>query len=122
MHWEPLTGPAQLDTIDAASQKGPVLIFKHSTRCGISSTALDRLERGRSDKDDAHYPAFFLDLLRYREVSNMVAERYGARHESPQVLIIRHGRCVHHASHLEIDRVRTWEALMTADREQVDPR
>ncbi|MCB9170899.1 MAG: bacillithiol system redox-active protein YtxJ [Flavobacteriales bacterium] len=111
MHWIPLNARAQLDVIDAASQERPVLIFKHSTRCSISFAALDRLERGWSDADDAHHPAWLLDLIRHRDVSNAVAERYGVRHESPQVLIIHRGRCIDHASHLMISYRDTKEAL-----------
>ncbi len=40
-----INSPAVLAQLDQASGQGPVLIFKHSTRCSISATALGRLER-----------------------------------------------------------------------------
>ncbi len=110
MNWTPLTDLAHLDAIDAASHEAPVLIFKHSTRCSISSTALHRLERGWRPEDEGH-AVWYLDLLRYRPVSNAIAERYGVQHESPQVLVIRDGRCVYDASHTAITHASVAERL-----------
>lgn len=102
MNWTKLTELAQLDTIDAASHTKPILIFKHSTRCSISSTALARMERGWTSDLNAGHTVYYLDLLAYRSISNMIAERYALEHESPQVLVIRDGQCVYSASHLTI--------------------
>lgn len=107
----PLTTLAQLDEVDAASRKGPVLIFKHSTRCNISSGALNRLERAWTPADDAAQTIFHLDLLAHRDISNAIAERYGVEHESPQVLVIRDGKCVHVSAHLGITYAGTLAAL-----------
>ena len=100
MNWLPLTDTAQLDGIDRLSADRPVLIFKHSTRCSISMTALSRLER--VEGAERLEPAFHLDLLSHRDISNAIEERYGITHESPQVLVIRNGECMFHASHLGI--------------------
>lgn len=102
MNWLPLTDPAQLDAVDEASAERAVLLFKHSTRCSISSAALDRLERAWTAADDAAHPSCLLDLLRHRDISNAIAGRYAVEHASPQVLVIRNGRCIHHASHFDI--------------------
>jgi bacillithiol system protein YtxJ len=111
MEWTPLISVAQLDAVDEASQGKPILIFKHSTTCSISRTALDRLQRSWTDADDAAHQPFLLDLRRFRVVSNAIADRYGIIHESPQVLVIQSGRCVHHASHFGITYTGTKEAL-----------
>jgi bacillithiol system protein YtxJ len=102
MNWTPLTDIAQLDAIDNASQTKPVLLFKHSTTCSISRTALDRLERAWTLVDDEGHSAYYLDLLKFRSVSDAIAERYGVTHESPQALIIQNGRSVHDSSHFGI--------------------
>lgn len=102
MQWTILTETAQLDAIDLASQQAPILIFKHSTRCNISSAALGRLERAWTAADDQAHTAYHLDLIRHRNVSNAIAERYGVVHASPQVLVIRNGRCVYTESHFGI--------------------
>ena len=103
MNWTKLENSDQLMLIDEESKDGKVLIFKHSTRCSVSSTILDRLERNWKKENDRNINPFFLDLLAHRAISNKIATRYKIEHESPQVLVIRNGICIYHASHLEID-------------------
>ena len=102
MNWIPLTDIAQLDEIDALSSEGAssVAIFKHSTRCSISSMALNRVNRG-----EATMPVYLLDLIQHRDISNAIATRYHVMHESPQLLIIKNGAAVHHNSHTMISLV-----------------
>ncbi len=111
MNWIPLTELDQLDAIDSASVLNPVLIFKHSTRCSISRTALVRLERAWTVEDDSVHSIYFLDLLRYRSISNAIAERYGIEHESPQTLVISNGKCIQVDAHLGIGYETTIAAL-----------
>ena len=73
MNWNQLTTAQQLDEIIETSAEKPVVIFKHSTRCSISSTALSRLERAW-DADQT--PAFYLDLIAYRPISGLIAEKF----------------------------------------------
>ena len=96
MNWEQLTEEAQIDAIIQQSMQQPVVIFKHSTRCSISSMAKNRLERVASPENVSFY---FLDLIRYRAVSNKLAEIFQVYHESPQVLLIINGECVYDESH-----------------------
>jgi bacillithiol system protein YtxJ len=99
MNWIKLTDLAQLEQIAALSADKPQVVFKHSTRCSISSTALNRLEKGKVP-DNADY--YYLDLISYRNISNEIANRFGVQHESPQILVIRNGDCVYDESHLGI--------------------
>lgn len=110
MDWNNLTTTEQLDEIDELSKKQAVLIYKHSTRCGICSTALSRLERKWEASDNSRVRPFYLDILRYREISNEIASRYGVAHESPQVLLIRNGRCIFSQTHMDI----TYDAVISA--------
>lgn len=90
----------QLEALLAASHVRPQFVFKHSTRCSISSTALGRFEKVQ---DSAAMPeGWYLDLIRYRHLSDAISQVSGVQHESPQVLLFRDGRCVYHASHLSI--------------------
>jgi bacillithiol system protein YtxJ len=102
MTWQDLTNDQQLETIKEDSHKAPVLIFKHSTRCSTSAMVLDRLERKWKDSDMAPVTAYFLDLLQYRPVSDKIQSTFYVQHESPQVLLIKDGRCIYHASHIDI--------------------
>ena len=104
MNWLPLIAEEQLMEVNALSQDPgikAVLILKHSTRCSISSVALSRLERSWKLSEN-EVPTYFLDLLDYRAVSNAIEQEYGIPHESPQVLLIKNGKCIYSASHSEI--------------------
>ena len=58
--------------------------------------AKNRLDSGEAPKGlEIHY----LDLIAYRDVSNEIAESFGVRHESPQVLLIKNGKSIFDASH-----------------------
>lgn len=100
MNWIELTEEQQLNAIREQSVAQPVVIFKHSTRCSISSMAKNRLERASQPENIKFY---YLDLIRHRPLSNKVAEEFKIRHESPQVLLIRNGACVYDESHNGID-------------------
>ncbi len=102
MNWIPLTEEAQLQQIEQASHEQPVIVFKHSTRCSISATALSRLERNWNDAEMTHVSAYYLDLIAYRLVSTRIAHAFDVEHQSPQVLVIKNGECVYHASHWSI--------------------
>ena len=80
----------------------PVVLFKHSTRCSISGTALNRLERHWKDSEMADVKPYHLDLIAHRPISNRIAQVFGVEHQSPQLLLIREGECVFNASHLDI--------------------
>ena len=99
MHWIHLTDEELLKQIISKSQIRPQVIFKHSTRCSISSMALQRLQRVSQPSDIDFY---FLDLLSYRNLSNKIAQLFKVPHESPQVLLIRDGLCIYEESHMGI--------------------
>jgi bacillithiol system protein YtxJ len=46
--------------------------------------------------------AYLVDVRAERPLSQQIAARTGVRHESPQVIILRHGAAVWSASHDEI--------------------
>ncbi|VAW26263.1 hypothetical protein MNBD_BACTEROID04-2072 [hydrothermal vent metagenome] len=79
----------------------PVLIFKHSTRCGVSRMALKNFERDY-DIDKTDLELYFLDILKYRELSNEVSEKFGVHHQSPQILLINNKSAIYHDSHYQI--------------------
>ncbi len=105
MLWHNLTDITQLQQIiDLSKEQSAngltVLIFKHSTRCSISSMALNRLETKWTDNEKI--PAYYLDLLNHRDISNEIESVFSVEHASPQALLIKNGVCVYHASHTAI--------------------
>ena len=101
MKWIQIESPKQISKIKDRSQEVPCLIFKHSTTCPISSMAKYRLE-GSWDFADSDIEVYFLDLLRYRSISNQIAEDFQVHHQSPQIIFIDKGEVQLDASHLDI--------------------
>ena len=99
MHWIHLIDEEQLRQIRTKSHNNPQVIFKHSTRCSISSVALQRLQKA---EQPAEIDFYFLDLISYRNISQKIVEMFGVNHESPQILVIKDGQCVFDESHLGI--------------------
>ncbi|WP_303685339.1 bacillithiol system redox-active protein YtxJ [Nonlabens dokdonensis] len=100
--WEPLESIDQLENVIKNSTIKPKVIFKHSTRCGISRMVLNQFENGFESNDD-EVTFYFLDLLNYREVSNAVAEKLNVRHQSPQIIVLYNKEILHTESHQGID-------------------
>ena len=95
MNWIPINTAEQLEEIRIRSVQTPQLIFKHSTRCVISVMIKTRLERSEAPSGVDFY---YLDLLQYRPISNLIAESFDVHHQSPQVLLIQNGECVYEES------------------------
>ncbi len=89
--WKIVKEEKQLDVIWEASHTKPQAIFKHSISCGISSSVKSSLANEAellSELVDVHY----LDLINFRSVSNLVADKSGVIHQSPQLIIIVNGK------------------------------
>ena len=99
MNWIEITSVQQVEQIREKSKEKPQVIFKHSTRCSISSMAKSRLERSEWPANTDFY---YLDLISHRNISTKVAEVFKVYHESPQVLLIKDGKCVYDESHYAI--------------------
>ncbi|WP_232735344.1 bacillithiol system redox-active protein YtxJ [Nonlabens sp. MB-3u-79] len=102
IQWEPLESVDQLDNVIKNSTLKPKVIFKHSTRCGISRMVLRQFENG-FEKNDDEVTFYFLDLLNYKEVSAAVASKLNVVHQSPQVIILYNNEILHTESHQGID-------------------
>lgn len=96
--WLPLTNLEQLQTIEAKSNTKTQVIFKHSTRCGISRMVLKQFEADYYLTEN-HMDLYYLDLLNYREISNEIAVKFQVIHESPQLLVIKNGEAVAYENH-----------------------
>ena len=109
LNWIQLTEASQIDEALIKSIEQPILFFKHSTRCSISSMALSRFEENWNAENKC--AIYFLDLIAYRELSNLLAEKTHVFHQSPQVIVINNEQVVYHESHSNI-RVQEIENLI----------
>jgi bacillithiol system protein YtxJ len=101
MHWDRIDSEQALDEVIASSHQAPVLIFKHSYRCAISSTAFTRLERAWDSKA-GDIKTYLVDVIAERPISQLIALKTGIIHESPQAILFKDGKPVYAESHLGI--------------------
>ena len=103
VEWSVLNSLEQIDTIIEESANVPVVIFKHSTRCSISSSALNRFERGWDSNEAGELKPYFLDLISFRDVSNALARKLNVEHQSPQIIVLKNKKAVFNTSHMSIN-------------------
>lgn len=100
--WKYITSESSLKEAISTSSEKSVFIFKHSTRCSISSMAKSRLESKWNQEEIGNVTPYFLDLIAHRDISNLIAQTFDVIHESPQMLIIKDGKCTFDTSHMNI--------------------
>ncbi|MGV3612846.1 MAG: bacillithiol system redox-active protein YtxJ [Fluviicola sp.] len=98
--WVNLTSSEQLQELMNASETKPLLLFKHSTRCSISSMALNRFE---NNMDPEKATCVYLDLIAYRPLSNEIAELTHVEHQSPQAILISNHEVIYTETHSGIN-------------------
>ena len=101
--WKQLTTVDQLNTIAELSKGKTQVIFKHSTRCGISRMVMNQFVSAFDI--DSNLDLYYLDLLNFRDVSNETGFKFQVMHQSPQLIVIKNGVAVAHASHGAINEV-----------------
>jgi len=85
----------QLESLFQQSHAEPVILFKHSSSCGISNGVYNEVSQVNGDIN-------LIIVQNARNISNAIAERTGIRHESPQAIVLKQGEPVYHASHYDI--------------------
>lgn len=99
MNWIPITSNQDVEKV--LTNKELIAVFKHSTRCAISSMAKNRIDSSW-DKEMDSVPIYYLDLIKFKDFSNLIAEKTGVEHESPQLILIKNGEVLYSASHTSI--------------------
>jgi|TARA_B110000114_G_scaffold59131_1_gene62826 bacillithiol system protein YtxJ len=110
INWIPLNSLEQIKTIKELSKSETILVFKHSTRCGISSMVIKRFEN-LFDSSMNNIKVYYLDLLNFRAISDEVGYSFQVQHQSPQLLIIRNEVAVLNVSHYDITTVNIQKYL-----------
>ena len=100
----PVGDTTALGSLVALSHKRPVVLFKHSLTCPISTAAYKEMTDFEGDVS-------LIVVQRDREISREVERMTGIRHESPQAIILRNGEAVWNASHWRITRSAVEEAM-----------
>lgn len=97
LDWIEISSLDELNQAIEESSDKPSVFFKHSTRCSISSMALNRFESEWEEGSGGKL--YFIDLIKNRDVSNMLAEKADVYHQSPQVIVLKDKKLIYDASH-----------------------
>ena len=92
-----------LEKLFADSRERPVLVFKHSIACPISSRAYREMEQ----LDGVN----LLEVQNSRQLSRELEQITGVQHETPQVIVLRDGKAVWNASHYDVKATAVSKAL-----------
>ncbi len=111
--WIELTTSEQLKSAIENSSLKPIILFKHSTRCSISSMAKSRFENNWNT-ENKNVSIFYLDLIAYRNLSNEIAEITGVEHQSPQAIVLKNKEVIYQATHSDID-AKSINEILTVD-------
>ena len=106
-----LDSQEELDNLLSQSEQEPVVLFKHSLTCGVSAMAHRRLTQLNEPEDPVVYK---LEIQNNRPLSNHVAQHFGIKHESPQVIIVHKGSPVFDTSHGRITPASVRDAIASA--------
>ena len=93
-----------LEDVISNSTSQPVVIFKHSNSCPISSRAYREMEQFDGQVN-------LVEVQAARDISRELADITGVRHETPQVIVLRNGKAVWNASHFDVKAGAVSEAL-----------
>ena len=99
-----ITEVTELEKLIDRSKEQPVVIFKHSLTCPISASAFEKMKGYDGEVD-------LVEVQRARALSNEIAQRFGVRHESPQIIVVRNGQVLWDASHFKITSEAVAEAV-----------
>lgn len=111
--WKNISSVEQLTELLHNVGEKPILLFKHSTRCGVSSMVLKSFEN-QWDTGTELCDIYFVDLLNHRDVSNEIAVLTGIMHQSPQAIVIKGKEIVYDATHSAIDARKIQSLLKKA--------
>jgi bacillithiol system protein YtxJ len=103
-HFTNVSNSAELESLFTLSHERPVVLFKHSLTCPISSAAYREMS-------DVEADVSLIVVQSARDVSREVETLTGIRHESPQAIVLRNGRAVWNVSHWRITRSAVEEAV-----------
>lgn len=111
----PLHSTDSLRQALAESNQRPVLIFKHSNACPISSRAYREFLAHLENADPA--VGYHLVVVQsHRQVSDEIAAQLELEHETPQAILVKNGRPVWNASHFAITASALADAIQNARR------
>ncbi|MAG55833.1 MAG: bacillithiol system redox-active protein YtxJ [Planctomycetes bacterium] len=91
---------AAVAMLKAASADGPVVVFKKSPICPVSTMAEGEFQSWLGGRDTADgLKIVYVDVIAQRALARGLTAELGIAHQSPQVLVFKDGELAWHESH-----------------------
>ncbi|HRH26872.1 MAG TPA: bacillithiol system redox-active protein YtxJ [Parcubacteria group bacterium] len=83
------------------SEKNPVIIYKHSNSCGLSTQTEIEI-RNALDNEIIKIPVYIVVVQEMPVLSKNIETFLNIKHESPQVIVLKKGKVTYNKSHHDI--------------------
>ena len=111
--WVQLESEDSVEEVFTASGTRIQLILKHSQSCSVSFFAKQNLDSVPLE-EWSEMDRSMVEVVRFRPISQYIAQKTSIRHESPQVLVIVNEEVIFHTSHSEVNKVNIQQAYKKA--------
>lgn len=102
---------AEFNGILEESSKKPVVLCKFSPICPISSEAENQFYEYLKTNPEG-FSFYKIDVVYCRDTARALATAIGVKHESPQALLIKNGKCIWHESHYHLTKEKFSEKII----------
>lgn len=100
MNWITITDESDIENINKSENYS--IIYKHSPMCMTSLMTYRQLKAEVNAAQGVDIPLYIVDVIKNRQQSQYIANSFLTKHESPQILVIKNGKCVYNTSHESI--------------------
>lgn len=91
-----------VETLKEASRQTPVVVFKKSPICPVSTMAEGNFRAWLSARGDEPLQICVVDVIAQRPLARGLTAELGITHQSPQALVFKDGELGWHDSHGEL--------------------
>ena len=98
MEWKAIKNDSTFYELLELSDKEKVLILKFSPDCMVSFIMKMILQR-EWNQAMMNIKTYLVDVIDHKDISDKISAEFGVEHQSPQVLIVKNGKCIHVKSH-----------------------
>ncbi|MFD0710329.1 bacillithiol system redox-active protein YtxJ [Paenibacillus sp. GCM10027626] len=100
--WKEITTVQEWEQLLEQSANKQTIIFKHSTACPVSASALEEYENYLAKLPNPNVDYYLVKVIESRPVSNQIAEDLGVKHASPQIILFKDKQSIWNTSHWSI--------------------
>ncbi len=94
MEWKAIKNESTFYEIQELSDRERVLIYKNNPDSMVSYAVKLLLQR-EWNAALMNMKTYMVDVAQHKDLSEQITHEFGVEHHSPQVLIIKHGKCIH---------------------------